>query len=94
MSDELRAARRKSREEARSAHRAQIIARTKELREAAGISMREMSEHLGVGYEAYKKYECRTALPSDLVDLFRDAVRCTIDEFYHGREAVRRRRRA
>jgi DNA-binding XRE family transcriptional regulator len=65
--------------------RARLRRRTAELREAHGWTQNEMAAFLGIGVEAYKKYENRSVLPHHLVPVFCRLVGVSIDFFYTGR---------
>lgn len=96
-SPELKAARKAFRGETRKARRIATAVRTKELRERLkpDVSMEEMADRLLVSLDAYKKYESRSAMPSDIAEDFCEIVGCSIDYLYAGREAAipgRRRR--
>lgn len=53
-----------------SAFRDAFITRTKQSREARGLTQREMAIALGIEKEAYSKYESRSCLPHHLVRRF------------------------
>ena len=47
-----------------------ICIRTKEARENAGIKAVDMAEYLDITYDAYNKYETRSAIRPDLISPF------------------------
>lgn len=57
-------------DEAESKLAADYIRRVKALREARGMSQREMAAALGISLDRYKKYESRSVLPPYLLDRF------------------------
>jgi len=56
----------------------QFIARTRELRERAQLTQREIASLLGCNEEAYRKYETRSPLPVVLVGKFAVAVKADL----------------
>jgi DNA-binding XRE family transcriptional regulator len=59
-----------------------LCARTKALRERAGLLQREIADLLGVPLENWKKYERRSPLPHHLVSAFCDLCRVSADDFF------------
>lgn len=51
-------------------HKKAMLARTKLLRESAGMSQEKMAEALDVPLDRYRKYEIRTLLPHYLIEPF------------------------
>lgn len=62
-----------------------FCARTKKAREnmPQRLSTRQMADQLGVTYEAYLKYETRTALPHCLIPLFCDLTDITLGDLMY-----------
>ncbi len=59
-------------------------ARTKELRENRRMTQKEVADFLGIGVEAYKKYENRagSVLPQWLIPKFCRLIGCEIEDLF------------
>lgn len=55
---------------AASTLRREICRRTRELREARGLTQAQVAANLGIGEEAYRKYESRSPMPHVLLERF------------------------
>jgi transcriptional regulator with XRE-family HTH domain len=64
-----------------------LCARTRAVREACGMTRTEMATALGVGYEAYRTYETRCALPHRLIARFSQISNTTPTYLFTGRSA-------
>lgn len=62
-----------------------IIARTKQAREAAGMTACDAADALQIGGEAYRKYETRSPLPIGLLYSFCLLVNVEIEWLLNGR---------
>jgi transcriptional regulator with XRE-family HTH domain len=56
--------------------------RTKELREARGMTALQMARRLGVSVVTYYKYEKRTPLPHHLIERFAALINVEIDVLF------------
>ena len=65
-----------------SAFRDAFITRTKQSREARGLTQREMAIALGIEKEAYSKYESRSCLPHHLVRRFCMVCNISVDSLF------------
>lgn len=70
----------------------QFIERTKQLRERRGWSQQEMADALQISLSRYSKYEQRSPLPHEFIDLFTRLVGCDIDFYITGKIARRKHR--
>lgn len=61
------------------------IARVKALREATGMTAKQMSVALQIPFERYKKYETRTPLPHSLIEQFAVIARVPVEFVLTGR---------
>ena len=70
--------------------KADFIARVKATRERKFASAKEMATALGVGHEAYAKYESRSWLPHELVIKFALITGVSVEYLYTGKEPTKR----
>ena len=75
--------------ELEAAFNADLIARTRALREARGWTQSKMATYLGIPLDRYKKYESRSPLPQYLIPRFADFVGRDIEYVLTGQEPRR-----
>lgn len=63
-----------------------FIARTRQLREARGLTQAEMGTAIGIPPDTYRKYETRTVLPIHLLERFSLVVGRDIEFIVTGRQ--------
>lgn len=65
--------------------RREICQRTRALREARGLTQAQVAENLGIGEEAYRKYEKRSPLPHHLLARFAILVGSSVSYIITGK---------